>query len=204
VQGRHKKQSGGAGQFGDVKMRFEPSGDTTTAYVFEQEIFGGSVPRNYWPAVEKGVQESCLAGPLAGYPVVGLKAVLYDGSYHAVDSNELSFKLAAIIAFKDGFMKAKPVILEPIMQAEISVPDDYTGDIMGDINKRGGRVLGMNKVGNKQVISAQVPYAKMVTYPIDLRSLTQGRGEFTMEFEAYEEASNETMQRVIEERKKDS
>ncbi|MCL2169574.1 MAG: elongation factor G [Defluviitaleaceae bacterium] len=204
VQGRHKKQSGGAGQFGDVKMRFEPSGDTSQSYVFEQEIFGGSVPRNYWPAVEKGVQESCLAGPLAGYPVVGLKAVLYDGSYHAVDSNELSFKLAAIIAFKDGFMKAKPVILEPIMQAQISVPDEYTGDIIGDINKRGGRVLGMNKEGTKQVISAQVPYAKMVSYSIDLRSLTQGRGEFTMEFEAYEEASSETMQKVIEERKKDS
>jgi elongation factor G len=204
VQGRHKKQSGGAGQFGDVKMKFEPSGDLTKDYVFEQQIFGGSVPRNFWPAVEKGIQEACKEGPLAGYPVVGLKAILYDGSYHAVDSNELSFKLAAIIAFKEGFKQAKPVILEPIMKAEITVPDDYTGDIIGDINKRGGRVLGMTKEGTKQVISAQVPYAKMTTYSIDLRSITQGRGEFTMEFESYEEASNETMEKVIEARKKDS
>lgn len=201
VQGRHKKQSGGAGQFGDVKMRFEPSGDLTQEYVFEQEVFGGSVPRNFWPAVEKGVRESCKAGPLAGYPVVGLKAILYDGSYHAVDSNELSFMLAAQIAFKEGFMAAKPVLLEPIMKAEILVPDEYTGDIIGDINKRGGRVLGMNAVGNKQEISAQVPYAKMVQYSIELRSLTQGRGDFTMEFDSYEEASAETSARVIEERK---
>ena len=204
VQGRHKKQSGGAGQFGDVKMKFEPSGDLTQAYVFEQVIFGGSVPRNYWPAVEKGVRESCKAGPLAGYPVVGLKAILYDGSYHAVDSNELSFMLAAVIAFKDGFMKAKPVLLEPIMKAEIIVPDEYTGDIMGDVSKRGGRVLGMTKSGTKQVISAQVPYDKMTSYAIDLRSITQGRGEFTMEFDSYEEASAETQAKVIEARKKDN
>ncbi|MCL2753778.1 MAG: elongation factor G [Defluviitaleaceae bacterium] len=198
VQGRHKKQSGGAGQFGDVKMKFEPSGDLTQAYIFEQQIFGGSVPRNFWPAVEKGVRESCLKGPLAGYPVVGLKAILYDGSYHAVDSNELSFMLAAQIAFREGFMKAKPVILEPIMKAEISVPDEYTGDIIGDINKRGGRVLGMDKVGTKTIISAQAPFAKMAQYSIELRSLTQGRGEYTMEFDSYEEASAETTQKVIE------
>ncbi|MCL2855142.1 MAG: elongation factor G [Defluviitaleaceae bacterium] len=201
VQGRHKKQSGGAGQFGDVKMRFEPSGDLTQEYVFEQEIFGGSVPRNFWPAVEKGVRESCKTGPLAGYPVVGLKAVLYDGSYHAVDSNELSFMLAAQIAFKEGFMAAKPVILEPIMKVEILVPDEYTGDIIGDINKRGGRVLGMNAVGTKQEISAQAPYAKMTQYSIELRSLTQGRGEFTMEFDSYEEASAEASAKIIEARK---
>ena len=203
VQGRHKKQSGGSGQFGDVKMKFEPSGDLTEPYVFEQQIFGGSVPRNYWPAVEKGVRESCEAGPLAGYPVVGLKAILYDGSYHAVDSNELSFSLAAKIAFKDGFMKAKPVILEPWVKAEITVPDEYTGDIMGDISKRGGRVLGMTKIGAKQQISAQVPHSKMTSYSIELRSITQGRGEFTMEFEAYEEAPAEEAAKVIEARKKE-
>jgi len=203
VQGRHKKQSGGSGQFGDVKMRFEPSGDLSQPYVFEQEIFGGSVPRNYWPAVEKGVKESCEAGPLAGYPVVGLKAVLYDGSYHAVDSNELSFSLAAKIAFKDGFMKAKPVILEPWMKVEIIVPDEYTGDIMGDISKRGGRVLGMTKDGTKQQISAQVPYSKMASYSIELRSITQGRGDFTMEFESYEEAPAEEAAKVIDARKRD-
>ena len=203
VQGRHKKQSGGAGQFGDVKMKFEPSGDLTQPYVFEQQIFGGSVPRNYWPAVEKGVRESCKAGPLAGYPVVGLKAILYDGSYHAVDSNELSFNLAAQIAFKDGFMKAKPVILEPIMKVEISVPDEYTGDIMGDISKRGGRVLGMTKTGTKQQISAQVPFSKMTSYSIDLRSITQGRGDFVMEFDAYEEAPAEEAAKVIEARKRE-
>ena len=203
VQGRHKKQSGGSGQFGDVKMKFEPSGDLTQAYVFEQQIFGGSVPRNYWPAVEKGVRESCKAGPLAGYPVVGLKAILYDGSYHAVDSNELSFSLAAQIAFKDGFMKAKPVILEPIVKLEISVPDEYTGDIMGDISKRGGRVLGMTKTGNKQQISAQAPFSKMTQYSIELRAITQGRGEYTMEFDAYEEAPADEAARVIEARKKE-
>ena len=203
VQGRHKKQSGGSGQFGDVKMKFEPSGDLTQPYVFEQQIFGGSVPRNFWPAVEKGIRESCNAGPLAGYPVVGLKAILYDGSYHAVDSNELSFNLAAQLAFKDGFIKAKPVILEPIMKVEIFIPDEYTGDIMGDISKRGGRVLGMNKTGNKQQISAHVPYSKMTTYSIDLRAITQGRGEFEMEFDQYEEAPAEEAAKVIEARKKD-
>ncbi|MDR2168115.1 MAG: elongation factor G [Clostridiales bacterium] len=201
VEGTHKKQSGGAGQFGKVKILFEPSGDLSKAYEFESKVVGGSVGRNFWPAVEKGIAESCKAGPLAGYPVVGLKATLLDGKEHAVDSNELSFSLAATIAFKEAFPKAKPVILEPIMKTEITVPDDYTGDIMGDINKKGGRVLGMAKVGAKQVISAQVPYAKMTTYSIDLRSMTQGRGEYTMEFDSYEEASNETMEKVIEARK---
>jgi len=203
IRGRHKKQSGGAGQFGDVVMTFEPLGDTSKTYEFEQKIFGGSVPRNYWPAVEKGVQESCLAGPLAGYPVVGLKATLLDGSYHAVDSNELSFKLAAILAFKDGFVKAKPAILEPIMKIEILVPDDYTGDIMGDINKRRGRILGMSKEGSKQLINAQAPLSEMLTYSIDLRSITQGRGEFSMEFDSYEEAPQDAADKIIANRKRD-
>ena len=198
IRGRHKKQSGGAGQFGDVVMNFEPSGDLTTPYVFEEKIFGGAVPRNFFPAVEKGIQESVLAGPLAGYPVVGLKATLHDGSYHTVDSNEISFKLATIIAFKDGFMKAKPILLEPIARIDVYVPDSYTGDIMGDINKRRGRILGMNKEGNKQQISALVPMVEITAYAIDLRSITQGRGYYTMEFEQYEEAPPESAQKVIE------
>ena len=200
---RHKKQSGGRGQFGDVAIRFEPSGDLTEAYVFEQEVFGGSVPRNFWPAVEKGLQECVKAGPLAGYPVVGLKAVLYDGSYHDVDSDELSFRLATSIAFKEGFMKAKPVLLEPIASVEVTVPDSYTGDIMGDMNKRRGRVLGMSMKNNKQVISAEAPMAEMFKYSLDLRSMTQGRGEFTMSFNRYEEAPPDVAQKVIESRKKE-
>ncbi|MCL2416120.1 MAG: elongation factor G, partial [Defluviitaleaceae bacterium] len=203
IRGRHKKQSGGSGQFGDVVMSFEASGDLSQEYEFEQRIFGGSVPRQYWPAVEKGVQECCKSGPLAGYPVVGLKAILLDGSYHSVDSNELSFKLAAIIAFKDGFIKAKPVILEPVMKVDIFVPDEYTGDIMGDVNKRRGRILGMTKTGNKQQISAQVPLAEMISYSIELRSITQGRGEFAMEFDSYEEAPNDAAEKIIAYRKQE-
>jgi len=201
VQGRHKKQSGGAGQFGDVKMKFEPSGDFTREYVFEQTVFGGSVPKQYFPAVEKGIQESVKNGTLAGYPVVGLKAVLYDGSYHPVDSNELSFKLAAILAFKEGFAKAKPIILEPIMKVEIIVSDAYTGDIIGDINKRRGRILGMTKVDEKQQIQAQVPMMEMISYATELRSITQGRGEFIMEFEQYEEAPADIKEKVVADRK---
>ena len=154
--GRHKKQSGGHGQFGDVKMSFEPSGDLETPYVFEEKVFGGAVPKNYFPAVEKGVQECCLKGPLAGYPVVGIKATLLDGSYHPVDSSEMAFKMASTIAFKDGFMKATPVLLEPIASVKVVVPDKFTGDVMGDLNKRRGRVLGMNSIhGGKQEIIAE-------------------------------------------------
>lgn len=200
---RHKKQSGGRGQFGDVAIRFEPSGDLSEAYVFDQEVFGGSVPRNFWPAVEKGLQECVKTGPLAGYPVVGLKAVLYDGSYHDVDSDELSFRLATSMAFKEGFMKAKPVLLEPIASVEVTVPEAYTGDIMGDMNKRRGRVLGMSMKNNKQVISAEAPMAEMFKYTLDLRSMTQGRGEFTMSFNRYEEAPPDVAQKVIEFRKKE-
>ena len=197
IRGKHKKQSGGSGQFGDVLMSFESSGDLATAYVFEEKIHGGTVPKQYFPAVEKGLQESVLAGPLAGYPVVGLKATLTDGSYHAVDSNELAFKLATIIAFKEGFMQAKPVLLEPIARVEILIPDEYTGDIMGDINKRRGRILGMTKSGEKQQISAQVPYVEMVTYAIDLRSITQGRGSYELEFDQYEEVPKEAADKII-------
>ena len=146
VEGKHKKQSGGHGQYGHVKMRFEPSGDLDTPYVFQEEVVGGAVPKNYFPAVEKGLQESVLKGPLAGYPVVGVKATLYDGSYHPVDSSEMAFKTATIQAFKKGFMEAGPVLLEPIASVKVTVPDDYTGDVMGDLNKRRGRVLGMTPV----------------------------------------------------------
>ena len=203
VEGKHKKQSGGGGQFGVVTMDFEPTGDVTVPYVFEEKIFGGSVPRQYFPAVEKGVQECVLAGPLAGYPVVGIKATLTDGKYHAVDSNELSFKMAAILAFKDAFLKAKPVILEPIARVDVYVPDDYTGDIMGDMNKRRGRILGMDKVGIEQKIVAEAPMAELYKYATELRSMTQGRGYFTMKFERYEEAPQDVQQKVIEARKKE-
>ena len=203
VQGKHKKQSGGRGQFGDVHMEFEPSGDMEKPYIFEEKIFGGAVPRAYFPAVEKGLQECVVAGPLAAYPVVGLKATLVDGSYHDVDSSELAFKLATSIAFKDGFMKAKPTILEPIVKVEVTVPDDYTGDIMGDMNKRRGRIMGMEKKGAKQVISAEAPLAEMLRYPTDLRSMTQGRGKFIMNFERYEEAPGDVQTKVIEARKRE-
>jgi elongation factor G len=203
VQGKHKKQSGGHGQYGDVKMRFEPASNPEVEYEFEQIVFGGSVPRQYFPAVEKGVQENCKAGPLAGYPVVGIKAILYDGSYHDVDSSEMAFKLATAIAFKDGFIKAKPALLEPIASVTIIVPDQYTGDIMGDMNKRRGRILGMEKHGAKQHIMAEAPMAEMFKYALDLRSMTQGRGSFKMKFERYEEAPGDVQNKVIEARRKE-
>ncbi|MCL2841266.1 MAG: elongation factor G [Defluviitaleaceae bacterium] len=203
VKGKFVKQSGGGGQYGIVDMRFEPSGDITKEYVFDEVVVGGSVPKNYFPAVEKGIQESVKAGPVAAYPVVGIKAVLYDGKYHAVDSSELAFKMAAKIAFKDGFMQAKPALLEPIMKVVVTVPDDYTGDIMGDMNKRRGRILGMEMMGKKQVIQAEAPHSEMLKYAIDLRSMTQGRGSFTMEFERYEEAPSDVQTKVIAARKKE-
>ncbi|MBR5712846.1 MAG: elongation factor G [Lachnospiraceae bacterium] len=200
VQGRHKKQSGGAGQFGDVIMTFEPSGDLETPYVFEEKIFGGSVPRNFFPAVEKGIQESVLAGPLAGYPVVGIKATLIDGSYHPVDSNEMAFKLAARKAFKAGIMDATPIILEPIASMKVVVPDKFTGDIMGDLSKRRGRVLGMNPIaGGKQEIIADIPMSELYGYSTDLRSMTGGIGDYSYEFARYEPAPADVQAKVIEE-----
>jgi len=200
VQGRHKKQSGGAGQFGDVIMVFEPSGDLDTPYVFEEKIFGGSVPKNFFPAIEKGIQESVLAGPLAGYPVVGIKATLIDGSYHPVDSNEMAFKLAAKKAFKLGIMDAMPIILEPISTLKVVVPDRFTGDIMGDLSKRRGRVLGMNPLANgKQEIVADIPQAELFGYSTDLRSMTGGIGDYSYEFARYEPATADVQARVIEE-----
>ncbi len=203
VRGKYKKQSGGHGQYGDVLMDFEPCDDITVPYVFEEKIFGGSVPKQYFPAVEKGIQESVKAGPLAGYPVVGIKATLVDGSYHPVDSSEMAFKTATSMAFKDGFMQAKPTILEPIATAEVIVPDSYTGDIMGDMNKRRGRILGMDKIKNKQKIIAEVPFSEMNKYATDLRSMTQGRGQFDMQFARYEEVPKDIQDKVIEKRKKE-
>ncbi len=199
--GRYKKQSGGHGQFGDVKMSFEPSGDLETPYIFEEQVFGGAVPRNYFPAVEKGVQECCQKGPLAAYPVVGLKAILLDGSYHPVDSSEMAFKMAATLAFKKGFMEANPVLLEPIASVKVVVPDKFTGDVMGDLNKRRGRVLGMNSIhGGKQEIVADVPMSEMFGYNTDLRSMTGGIGLFSYEFSRYEQAPGDVQKKEVEAR----
>ena len=198
VDSKYKKQSGGHGQYGHVKMTFEPSGDLETPYVFEQIVVGGAVPKNYFPAVEKGIQESVVKGPLAGYPVVGVKAVLYDGSYHPVDSSEMAFKTATIQAFKKGFMEANPVLLEPIVTMTVTVPDKYTGDVMGDLNKRRGRVLGMNPVaGGKQQVVADVPMTEIYGYSTDLRSMTGGSGEFSYEFARYEQAPSDVQEKEV-------
>ncbi|MFA9463237.1 MAG: elongation factor G [Velocimicrobium sp.] len=202
VQGRHKKQSGGHGQFGDVHMEFEPSGELDTPYIFEEKVFGGAVPKNYFPAVEKGLAESVLRGPLAGYPVVGIKATLVDGSYHPVDSSEMAFKMATIQAFKQGIMEATPILLEPIGALKVVVPDKYTGDIMGDLNKRRGRVLGMNPASSgKQEIVADIPISEIFGYSTDLRSMTGGMGEFSYQFDRYEPAPADVQAKVIEEHK---
>ena len=198
VQGKHKKQSGGHGQYGDVIMEFEPSGDLEKPYIFEEKVFGGSVPKNYFPAVEKGLQESVKRGPLAGYPVVGIKATLVDGSYHPVDSSEMAFKMATILAFKQGFMDAGPILLEPIASLKVTVPDSFTGDIMGDLNRRRGRVLGMNSNHHgKQIIEADIPMSELYGYNTDLRSMTGGLGDFEYEFARYEQAPNDIQNAVV-------
>ncbi len=200
VQGRHKKQSGGHGQFGDVWIEF--SRHEGTELIFEEKIVGGAVPKNYFPAVEKGLQESIQKGVLAGYPVVGLKAVLVDGSYHPVDSSEMAFKVAAGIAYKEGLSQASPVLLEPIGHLEVIMPEELMGDIIGDINKRRGRILGMNPIGDgKGEVIAEVPEAEMCKYATDLRSMTRARGKFTFQFERYEEAPDVIAQKVIAESK---
>ena len=201
VEYKYKKQSGGHGQYGHVKMTFEPSGDLETPYVFEQTVVGGAVPKNYYPAVEKGLAEAVLKGPMAAYPVVGVKAVLYDGSYHPVDSSEMAFKTAAIQAFKKGFMKASPVLLEPISSLKVIVPDKYTGDVMGDLNKRRGRVLGMNPIdGGKQEILADVPTMELYGYTTSLRAITGGSGDYSYEFARYEQAPSDIQEKEIEAR----
>ena len=200
VEGKHKKQSGGAGQFGDVFIRFEHSDKD---FEFVDEIKGGVVPKNYIPAVEKGLIEAKEKGVLAGYPVINLKATLYDGSYHPVDSNDLSFKLAAILAFKSGIEKAKPVLLEPVVKMEITIPEEYMGDVMGDLNKRRGRVLGMDHLeSGEQMLYVEVPEAEILKYSIDLRALTQGRGQFEYEFVRYEEVPENISKKIIESRNK--
>ncbi len=203
-QGKHKKQSGGHGQYGDVHIRFQPSGDMEKAYVFDEEVVGGVVPKNFFPAVEKGLAESVLKGPLAGYPVVGLRATLFYGSYHPVDSSEQAFKMAAKLAFKAAFNDPKencsPCLLEPITSMKVLVPDKFTGDIMGDLNKRRGRVLGMNPVaGGKQEIMAEVPLAELYGYSTDLRSMTGGIGDFSYEIDRYEQAPSDVQAKVVEE-----
>ena len=196
VHGRHKKQTGGRGQFGDVYIRFEPM-PRSSGFEFSDEVFGGSVPHQYIPAVEKGLREIIQTGVLAGYPTVDFKAALYDGGYHAVDSSELAFKLAAHIAFRDGIPDAGPVLLEPIMNVRITTPEDYTGDIMGDLNTRRGRVQGMEQFKNKSVVTAQVPLAEMQRYANDLRGITQGRGFYSMEFSHYDIVPSHITEQVI-------
>ena len=197
VQGRHKKQTGGHGQFGDVWIEFSPC--DSESMEFGERVVGGAVPKGFFPAVEKGLRECIARGPLAGYPVVGLKAVLYDGSYHPVDSSEMAFKTAASIAYREGMPKAAPVLLEPIGELKATVPDGNMGDVMGEVNKRRGRVMGMNPAGNgSQTIDAEVPMAEMHDFSTFVRQTTQGRGSFTFEFIRYEEAPAQVAQKVIE------
>ncbi|MBE3593282.1 MAG: elongation factor G [Thermoanaerobacter sp.] len=200
VEGKHKKQTGGHGQYGHVWIEFEPN--PNSEFEFEDKIFGGAVPKQYIPAVEKGLRESMKEGVLARYPVVNIKATLVDGSYHPVDSSEMAFKIAASLAFKKGMEQANPVLLEPIMRVEVVVPEEYMGDIIGDLNKRRGRILGMESKDNLEIITAEVPLAEMNRYATDLRSLTQARGDFKMTFARYEEAPPNVSQKIIEERKK--
>lgn len=195
AEGKHKKQSGGHGQYGHVWIEFEPGDD---GLVFEEKVFGGSVPKGYFPAVEKGLLESMQHGVLAGYPMVGLKATLVDGSYHDVDSSEMAFKIAANLAYKAGMVQASPVILEPIGHLKVTVPDSYTGDIIGDINKRRGQMLGMNPVGDGMTeIEGEVPVAEMYSYSSDLRSMTQARGDFEFEFDRYQEAPSNIAEKIV-------
>lgn len=197
VQGKHKKQSGGHGQYGDVKIKFVRSNDD---FEFAEEIFGGSVPKSYIPAVEKGLKDSMQKGILAGYPVTNIKATLYDGSYHDVDSSEMAFKMAASIAFKKGMEEAQPILLEPVMKLTITVPEEYMGDVMGDINKRRGKILGMEPDDKgRQVIYAEAPQSETFKYAIDLRSMTQGRGFFEMELEKYSEVPQQLASKIIAE-----
>ena len=201
AHGRHKKQTGGSGQFGDVWVRFEPQ-EEQDELIFDVEVVGGAVPKNFNPAVEKGIQEAIQKGPLAGYPMVGLKAVLYDGSYHPVDSNEMAFKLAAILAFKEAMPNAAPTLLEPVGALAVTVPESYVGDVMGDLSKRRGRPMGMNPdADGNTVVEAEVPMAEMSSYAIDLRAMTQARGTFTLEFVRYEEVPKAAQGKIIEDAK---
>ncbi len=202
VHGRHKKQSGGHGQFGDVWIEFEPQ-DEQEDLIFAERVVGGAVPKNFVPAVEKGLRDSIKKGPLAGYPMVFLKATLYDGSYHPVDSSEMAFKTAASVAYKDGISSAAPTLLEPIGTLKVQIPDSNMGDIIGDLNKRRGRVMGMNPIdGGDQEVEAEVPMGEMATYAIDLRSMTQSRGSYSLDFVRYEEVPQMSQPKIIEAAKK--
>ena len=199
AEGRHKKQSGGAGQFGVVKMRFEPMDPNEKAFEFTEEVHGGSVPKNYFPAVEKGLIETFQKGPLAGFPVIGVRAVLYDGAYHDVDSNEISFKMAANLAFKNALDQVKPTILEPVMHLDVIVKDEYVGEVMGDANKRRGRVLGMEPLeGGRQKIEAEIPESEIVSYTVDLKAMTQGSGSFSRAFVRYEEVPDALVEKIVQ------
>jgi elongation factor G len=202
VQGKHKKQSGGHGQYGHVKILFEPRMDEEDQLEFVDKVVGGVVPRQYIPAVEKGLKECLPHGVLAGYPVIRLKATLHDGSYHPVDSSEMAFKIAASLAYKKGLAEAKPILLEPVMHVEITVPDDYTGDIISDLNRRRGRIMGMEPVEGQQVIIGEVPQAEMFEYATELRSMTGARGNFTMKFDRYQEIPEDVTKKIIEEANK--
>ncbi|HVI77152.1 MAG TPA: elongation factor G, partial [Candidatus Acidoferrum sp.] len=200
VQGRHKKQTGGHGQYGDCKIKMEPL-PRGGEFEFVNDIFGGSIPKNFIPAVEKGIKDAAARGYLAGFPVVDFKVVLYDGSYHDVDSNDLSFQMAGRIAFKKAMEVAKPTLLEPVMHVEITVPDDFAGSIMGDLNSRRGRIQGMdNKAGNT-VVKAEVPMSEMLTYGVELTSMTQGRGSFNMEMHHYDVVPGQLQEKIIEKSK---
>jgi elongation factor G len=203
AEGRHKKQTGGHGQFGHVWIEFQPIGDGSTDFEFVDKVVGGVVPRNFIPSVEKGLRENLPKGVLAGYPMVGLRAILYDGSYHPVDSSEMAFKTAARIAYKKGCLEASPALLEPICHVEVLIPDEYMGDIIGDMNRRRGRILGMNQAEGMQQVVAEVPQAEMFKYATDLRSMTQARGSFTLVVERYEEVPGNIAQKIIDSAKKD-
>ena len=198
VQGKYKKQSGGHGQYGDVKIKFEASDDRNEGIDFVDRVVGGAVPRNFIPAVEKGLQDCILHGVIAGYPVIGLKATLYDGSYHAVDSSEMAFKMATTMAYKKGLEMANPILLEPIMHVEIFIPEEYMGDVIADINKKRGRVMGMEIDGKLQKVIAEIPLAQMCKYATDLRSITQARGSFTSSLERYEEVTEIELKKIMD------
>jgi elongation factor G len=203
AQGRHKKQTGGRGQFGDVFIRFDPL-PRDSGFEFADEIRGGSVPNSYIPAVEKGLREIIKKGVLAGYPTTDFRAALYDGSFHTVDSSEIAFKLAAHLAFKKGIPDAGPVLLEPIMNFTITIPEGFTGDVLGDLNSKRARVQGMGQQRDMAIITAQAPLAEMQRYATDLRSITQGRGIYTMEFSHYEEVPSHIAQKISEEAKSEA
>jgi len=200
VQGRHKKQTGGHGQYGDCKIKMEPL-PRGGEFEFVNDIFGGAIPKNYIPAIEKGIKDAAARGYLAGFPVVDFRVILYDGSYHDVDSNDMSFQMAGRIAFKKAMEQAKPTLLEPVMAAEITVPDEFAGSIMGDLNSRRGRIQGMDNKGGNTVVKAEVPMSEMLTYGVDLTSMTQGRGSFNMEMHHYDAVPGLLQEKIIEKAK---